>query len=204
MNIIDLENIKKELAKREAANYAFEEGGDMSKDDITLRTTEELNVLVKEFNENTSANASVTIKKIVDEMFEKYAEEDDNMILLSAAFCPERTVYEVEEPFDCINFGWEKYNKLYFPICKEWGDDDYVEYTKDVDRIKAQLSKVDGACYDAEKFYERNNEALNECWYGVIGIMKDYRLVTFVIRDDGMLCDEGGYTTFHNKILYQF
>jgi hypothetical protein len=36
MNKIDIENIKKELAKRKAANYEWKDGGEMNKDDIML------------------------------------------------------------------------------------------------------------------------------------------------------------------------
>ena len=38
MNDIDIANIKKELAKRKAANYEWKDGGEMTKDDVILRT----------------------------------------------------------------------------------------------------------------------------------------------------------------------
>jgi len=50
MNIIDVNNIRKELAKRNAANYDWEDGGEMTKDDIMLRTTKELNELIYSYN----------------------------------------------------------------------------------------------------------------------------------------------------------
>ena len=223
MNKVDLENIKKELAKREAANYVFEGGGELSKDDIMLRTTEELTKLVEDFNNATTNTASAKIREIVDEMFAKYGEEGDNMVLLSAAFCPEREVYEVDEPFS-INFNDDRWNRLYKPICRNWEgscywdrkdmskakiaewDKKWDEYYKDVTRLCEQVDKVNNpvVCSSAEEHYEDDNEALNEYWHGVIGIMKDYRLVAFVIRDDGLLCDEKGYETFHNEVLYQF
>lgn len=34
MNDIDIANIKKELAKRKAANYEWKDGGEMPKDDV--------------------------------------------------------------------------------------------------------------------------------------------------------------------------
>ena len=46
MNNIDIDNIRKELAKRKAANYEWKNGGEMTKDDIMLRTTKELNELL--------------------------------------------------------------------------------------------------------------------------------------------------------------
>ena len=57
---------------------------------------------------------------------------------------------------------------------------------------------------DAYDYWENDNGALNEYWYGVIGIMKDYKVVAFVIRDDGMLCDEKAYISSNNKIIKTF
>ena len=55
---------------------------------------------------------------------------------------------------------------------------------------------------EVTKYWDKENEAINECWYGVHGITKDYRIVAFVIRDDGMLCDEESFDTFYNSTLY--
>lgn len=57
---------------------------------------------------------------------------------------------------------------------------------------------------DAHDYWKDNSDALNEYWYGVIGIMKDYQVVAFVIRDDGMLCDKNGYDTSNNTIVKRF
>lgn len=93
MNNIDIANIKKELAKRKAANYEWKDGGEMTKDDVMLRTTKELNTLLKDY-ENTKKNKiSEKVHKLVDEIFEKYAEKDDNMIPLSCAYRPEYRIY---------------------------------------------------------------------------------------------------------------
>ena len=70
MNNIDIENIKKELAKRKAANYEWKDGGEMTKDDIMLRTTKELNELVTTFNDKSKKIISEQIKKQVDKIFE--------------------------------------------------------------------------------------------------------------------------------------
>ena len=45
--------------------------------------------------------------------------------------------------------------------------------------IKAKIPK-------AEDFWEDNGEALNEYWYGVIAITRDYEIVGFNIRYDGI------------------
>ena len=52
--------------------------------------------------------------------------------------------------------------------------------------------------------WEDNNASLNEYWHGVIGIMKDYRVVAFVIRNDGMLADKRGYENSENQIIKRF
>ena len=218
MNKIDIENIKKELAKRNAANYEWADGGDMVKDDIILRTTKELKQLIKDFENNINQAASIKVKELVDKMFEKYGEEGDNMIALTSAYCPERSTSE-SDPMDIDWGGFEnRYNQLYFPICRNWDCGNYWtrqnkdeetlnkwrekwnEYLTDLNQLQNELKNIKQYC-SAYQYYKDDNDAINECWYGVIGIMKDYRLVSFVIRDDGMLCDEEGYKTFYNSVI---
>ena len=57
---------------------------------------------------------------------------------------------------------------------------------------------------NAYDYQEDNNASLNEYWRGVIGIMKDYRVVAFVIRNDRILADEHGYENSENKIVRRF
>ena len=71
MNDIDIANIKKELAKRKAANYEWKDGGEMAKDDVILRTTKELKAFINDY-ENTKNQISEKLHKLVDEIFEKY------------------------------------------------------------------------------------------------------------------------------------
>ena len=49
MNKIDITNIKKELAKREADNYEWADGGEMTKDAVMLCTSKELNDLINDY-----------------------------------------------------------------------------------------------------------------------------------------------------------
>lgn len=214
MNKIDLTNIEKELAKRKAAHYEFKTGGDMSQDEITSHTDEELTSLMENFVNNTENAASVEVKKIVDEIFEKYGENDDNIIVISAAYCPERTVYASDDPFEDIYFDDEVWNKVFHPVCSKWSTTGYWgrqnldeknlskweakwdEYYKDIDRLKKQLDKIKKAYYDAQDYYEEDNDSLNEYWYGVIGITRDYKLTTFVIRNDGLLSDGDAYEIY--------
>lgn len=221
MNKADIENINKELKKRSASNYKWNEKGDLTKDEVMLRTTKELQQLIDDFKNNETKTAADKVKKIVDELFAKYGEEGDNMIVFSAAYVPERTTYECEEPLADINFNWREYNKLYLPICRNWEcagywdrkdrdakelaewDKKWEEYYKDIDRLKEEIYKIK-EIVPAEELWEDDNDALNELWYGVVGIMKDYKVVSFVIREDGMLCDEDSYQSFHNSIDYEF
>ena len=218
MNEIDIKNIQKELTKRKAANYEWEAGGKLSKNEIINYTNEELNKLVKDFENNIKSETANKIKKLVDEMFTKYGKENDNMIAVYAANYTDRCVCN-QEPLENIDWnGFDnKYNKLYFPICSTWDCGNYwTRRNKQKDILEQWKAKWDKYYQDililrnlfnemnissAKKYYDDHNDALNECWYGVIGIMKDYRIVAFVIRDDGMLCDEESYNTFYNKII---
>lgn len=196
MNSIDKKNIK-ELIKLMEFKPEFEEGGEISISDLLNKDINQLKDLVKAFDDRAQKAGESKVKELVDTIFNKFGDEESNMIVLSAAYVPERTTYELEEPLECINFdGFEhRYNKLYYPIDIQDG-----EFT---DLCNELYSYVFGALEIpiAEEFWSDDNDALNEYWYGVIGIMKDYKIVSFVIRDDGMLCDENGYVSFHNSII---
>ena len=139
MNNIDIDNIKKELAKRKADNYEWKDGGEMTKDDIMLRTTKELNALLKDYENDKNNKISENIHKLVDEIFEKYSDEDDNMIPLSCAYRPEYQIYGDEgmEIYESISFtdiddGYN-HNPFIKPIGRNWvGDDDrWEKYAED-------------------------------------------------------------------------
>lgn len=216
MNKTDIANIKKELAKRKAANYKWSEGGDMSKDDVMLRTTKELETLVSDFNNNKKTIAEQEVKKLVNEIFAEFSDNpEDNMIVLGACnyYEDSRCVNKCDDPLYSINFNGfaHKYNKIAYPIGRDWDIPNWNnENTIDKDRYKKLIKKSnkiienfgDLGLSSIEKFWDDDNDALNECWYGVHAITKDYKIVTFVIRDDGMLCDEEGFETFHNSIIY--
>lgn len=219
MNDIDIKNIKKELRKRSAAEYDFEAGGDLTQGNLTCATTEELKQLINEYSNNKKTISSENIKKIVDEIFEKYGEWNDNMIVLGACnyYDEDRHVSFVEEPLKEIDFDGfgHDYNKLAFPIGRNYDlswydydhgnyvngadDDKYEELMKGVQNIVALMPDLGLA--NMEKYWDNDNEAINEMWYGVHAITKDYQIVAFVIRDDGMLCDENSFDSFHNSIL---
>ena len=222
MNKVDIKNIKKELEKRKTANYIFQKGGDLSQSEILNTTTEDLNKMIEDFLDDEKTNAGQEIKKIVDEIFEKYADDTDNIVVLGACnyYDEDRHVSFVGEPLKEIDFDGfgHDYNKLAYPIgrnydLRAWSydngyyiggadDDKYEELLKDVQKIIALMPDL--GLTDIENYWDDNNDAINECWYGVHAITKDYKIVTFVIRDDGMLCDDEDkcFNSFHNKILY--
>lgn len=219
MNKFDIENIEKEITKREAANYKFTKGGDLTKDNIEAKSTKELKKLIKDFNNNKKSRSSDKIKSIVDEIFEKFGEDEDNMIVLGACnyYEDSRHISLSDDPLADINFDGfgHRYNKLAYPIGRDfdisyhdWGSDtDYEgeddEKMQELYRLAQKIEQFfkDLGLQNIEEYWDDNNDALNDLWYGVHAITKDYKIVTFVIRNDGMLCDEEGFDTFHNNII---
>ena len=195
MNNIDIENIKKELAKRKAANYECKDGGEMTKDDIMLRTTKELNELLKNY-ENTKKNKiSENIHKLVDDIFKKYAEDADNMIPLSCTNRPEYRLYgdtgiEVYSSVMLSDIDGYNNNPHIKPIARNWFEEDkrWETYAEDLAKLIDETSKVKVPY--AEEEFEDDGESLNEYWYGIIAITRNYKIVRFVMRDDGLPEDD--------------
>lgn len=184
MNNTDIANIKKELAKRKAANYEWKDGGEMTKDDIMLRTTNELNELLKNYENTKNNKISENIHKLVNDMFEKYAEDDDNMIPLSCAYRPEYRIYGETgiEVYDSVTFSdIDGYNDNPYikPIARNWFEDDerWEKYIIDLNKLVDEIDKTKVPY--AEKFWEDDGESLNQYWYGVIAITRDYKIVGF-------------------------
>ena len=191
MNNTDITNIKKELAKRKVANYEWKDGGEMNKDDIMLSTTNELNELLKNYENAKKNKISDTIHKLVDEIFKKYAEKDDNMIPLSCAYRPEYRLYgdtgiEVYCSVTLSDVDGYNDNPHVKPIARNWFEEDerWESYTNDL--IKLVDATADARVPYAEEHWEDNGESLNEYWYGVIAITRDYKIVGFEMRDDGL------------------
>ena len=220
INKVDIENIEKELKARKTASYSIKSGGTLSKEELKGKSESELKQLISDFKSSKETIAIREIKELVDNLFKKYGEEGDNMIAISCAYVPERKTYADEEgPLSAIDFNGfgHRYNKLYYPICSDWEcanywgrkdrikeeleewDKKWEEYWQDINELQGKLDDID--IPTAEEYWGNDNDALNECWFGVIGIMKDYRIVAFVIRNDGMLSDEDDYESFYNKVV---
>ena len=204
MNDIDAKNIRRILEWRRQKPF-FEVGGIFSEEELDKVTTAELENWLK----GSEDGHKPKFKALVDAFFEKYGKEGDNIILLTSAnnYGSGATLVDYDEDtpwwsgeYSIINFDGfnHEYNKLFYPV--QIGEDD--EEGKTMWEEIVELSSMVGIT-DAETYWteESDDVALNEMWYGVIGIMKDYKAVAFVIRDDGMLCDEEGIDEGENAIL---
>jgi hypothetical protein len=202
MKNTDIFNIRKVLEYRKI-KPGFKDGGDLSFEEINSKSTEELENLL------TTNNQSVIpeIKALVDQIFQKFSDNpEDNMIALWAANYDDdgHNVYDQGCPMTSISFNGfsHEYNKFYYPIGSAWDINDVPkEYKNLTDQLKEKCELV--GIKSAKDYYKDDNDALNEIWYGVIGIMKDYRVVAFVIRTDGMLCEEDSMDDYTNEILMQ-
>ena len=222
MNKTDVKNMKsllkwRELSRKVSKGADYDMEGEIKFDVLSEYSDDELNQKIQEFEEAEKKKAAGKFRSLIDAFFEKWGDEGDNMIVLSGAYVPERMTEEMEDPVNDINWYWTKYNQLYHavgsqqPSCsysavcdlpkaeREKREKLWDQFWADMEPIQKEARKL--KIPTAEKYWEDDNDALNELWCGVIGVMKDYRIVSFVIRDDGMLCDEEGYETFHNSIL---
>lgn len=200
MKDTDILNIRKVLEYKKI-KPGFKGGGDLSFEEINSKSTEELENLLTTNNQLVIPE----IKALVDQIFQKFSDNpEDNMIALWAARYDEHYIYDQGCPMTSISFDGfsHRHNKFYYPIGSTWDFDDVPkEYRNLTDQVKEKCELV--GIKSAEDYYKDNNDALNEIWYGVIGIMKDYRVVAFVIRNDGVLCEEDSMGEDTNEILMQ-
>ena len=206
MNYTDLKNMTDLLKYREVVSKgpAFEsKNSTIAKEELEKYSIDELKDKIYQFEHSEETKYTKELKNLVDKMFNKYGKDGDNMIAVWDANVVKRDIWEGEDPLSDIYWkGFEhKYNKLYYPICT---NDENVpgEYYEDIDKLADILRNL--KIKDAYDYWEDNNASLNEYWHGVIGIMKDYRVVAFVIRNDGILADEHGYENSENKIVRRF
>jgi hypothetical protein len=221
MNDFDLNYLKERISWLRRKEPTFPKEGELNFKDICYKSADELEVIVKEYESEKAAKATVKIKEIVDKIFELYGEEGDNMIVTSMVYVPDRTTFTVDEYLERIYFDGfaHKYNPFYYPVSRGWKHSHYkmtkeeleawrATYGVKFDKLYELSEELNTLLYsigidDAESHWVDNNDALNEYWYGVVGITKDYKVVSFVIRDDGMLCDERSMESTHNSILKQ-
>lgn len=214
MNEIDVKNMELIIELRNEFKRRWKEGGDIAANEIWPLSNDTVKRNIEQYKLLEKQKRSSKIKELIDQIFAKCSDPDGseneyNTIILSAANRYEddyRYACAADEPFDSID--WEhyahRYNSLYFPVnevieCRPSAYELYIE-------LKHEIAKL--GIPDALDFW-RESDAINECWYGCIGIMKDYKIVSFVIRNDGMLSSENELETpnvakdYYNHILME-
>lgn len=202
MNKADIANIKKVIALKKAEQFVASKGGEYTISQLKLLTIEDLQKMLDDETNKKKATLKIDIKRQVDNIFNKFGEDSDNMIVLSACYFPDHEVWQVEFPMEDIDFARDdEYNTIANPIGRYWDvknneknhgkDDELFDLTRDLEKTLKKYGIGDSFYY-----FEDDNDALNEYWYGVVAITRDYRVVKFVIRDDGMVCNDDG--TFNN------
>ena len=215
MNEIDVKNMELIIELRNEFKRRWKEGGDITANEIWSLSNDTVERNIEQYKLLEKQKRSSKIKELIDQIFAICNEPDEdgnveefNTIVLTAANKYEDCRYAspADEPFDIIDwdhFG-HRYNSLYFPIneeieCHPKAYELYIE-------LKHEITKL--GIPDAEDFW-RESDAVNECWYGCIGIMKDYKIVSFVIRDDNMLSSGNELETpnvakdYYNHILME-
>lgn len=194
MNRIDCHNFKLIIELQEKFKKEWiAPGGTYEANEIWPLPTEELKQQVEQYKKQVVEQAKPRIREIIDHVFKVFSDygwsPENNTIVLYAATAYDGYTIKVpdEEILDRIDFDnyRPKYNKFYFPV---------NIYDKEIrDKVKNEIRELRNLLNDigtptAEGNW-LNSDALNEYWYGCIGVMKDYKVVSFVIRGDGILCD---------------
>lgn len=198
MNDIDVKNIKKFIAKIEAQNFKFEDGGQCTYEYLDSLSLSDLKAMLSDYKNRKKHIFVQGFKKKVDEIFEKFAEEGENVIVLTCCNADEsgRSVvtFEDENPMELIDFeGFaHKYNKQWHPVGESFFyEDDTTDKKKELTEKSYELLNdlLNSKQIEPIEEYYNEDDGVNFVWFGVYGVNKDYEVVTFVIRDDGMLSD---------------
>lgn len=187
MNDIDYANIKKELRARTSK---FILGGTIDEADIKKMSIEDLRFALAEHDKDVSEERVEKIRNIVDELFETYGKEDNNMIILE---CVKKEFYSFMHnvPLTKINFINAEQNTQCFPIGMDWAIDEQILNEKFFvlsGEISAELMFLGEA--DAWNIFKHNDYLNDSNFYGVTAITRDYHYVSFVMREDGILLND--------------
>lgn len=196
MNDIDVKNINKFIAKIEAQNFKFKDGGDCTYEYLDSLSLSELKGLVSDYKNRQKHIFSQGFKQKVDEIFEKFAEEGENIIILTCCNADESgryvTEFEYDNPLSLIDFSTHKCNEMWYPVGSSlyYDEEDNEKsdelYSKSKELLNDLLSNNQIEPIDD---YYNEDESVNFYWFGVYGVTKDYEVVSFVIRDDGILLE---------------
>ena len=221
MNEFDIKNIKKELEKRKIDSYDWWSGeGTIPFCELTEKSTKELNKLLNDYENSKRINAEAEIKKLVDEIFTEFGDEEDNMIILGGGnyYDEDRCFNEltIDELLRDINFNDARYNPHAHPVGHnldvsrygyrghEGNKEDDEKFNKLVNKSKELTDKLSNLPIKSiDEYWSNNNDSLNEMWHGCHAITRDYKIYTFVIRDDGLFLNaHDGFESFWNHVLY--
>ena len=142
------------------------------------------------------------IRSLVDQIFKEFSTPEDNMIALWAINNglrwdedEEKKVYHLcphEINYKRYLKTAKKRNPFYYPIGTGTSDRKVLPWKEDTipERYRELIEKLRGLCLsigikDAESYY--NDYGINAYWAGVVGITKDYKVISYVIRHDGVL-----------------
>ena len=198
MNTYDIENIKKIIKSRKPIKYS--DKGEESIDKFKTMSTDELETIVKDFKNNSVKKASEEFKEIVKYLFDTYAKEKDNIIILSECFGDYdggRELYSIDDEFgtytDFSIIDFSKYNKwaktLNFVEGEEDEDWDYEcrEVISDVDEKYDILWKLMPELKIPTASYIYSEDAGVNCeWHGYVAVTNDYKIITFICKHDMM------------------
>lgn len=181
MNWVDVKNIKAVIEFKTMTAPKIVKGGEYDKDSLMDMSVEALEQLVKDFEDNWRKNNIAEVKRLVDDMFAEYGKENSNVIVLQG--CHQdldfgRNLWDVDDALEYIDFDYEG-GEFVCPIEHSHRDDR-------ISRLRALLFDLG---LDSLDDHYKNNDYVNTLWYGCYGITADYKVVGFVIRDDGWGCD---------------
>lgn len=192
MNKIDIKNIKA-IIDWKLARPKFEKGGDIPKSaNLYGKSITDLKKMIEE-------NSVIVVPKVrncIDKYFEKIANRLSNTIILwsvNRADWTDTLIQHEEESYDIIDFDYamKKQDSGLFvadPIDIEDQSDIAISNQWELyDELKNAV--IECGCDDAEKAFE-DSEAINPEWYGVVAVTRDYKLIHFVIRDDGAFVED--------------
>lgn len=218
MNKFDIKNIKKELEKRKINSYNWWSGeGTIPFCELTEKSTEELNDLLNDYVNSKRINAEAEIKKLADEIFAEFGDEEDNMIILGGGnyYDEDRCFNEltIDELLERIDFNDEQYNPHAHPVGRNlnitsWNHKGDKEDNKKFDKLIKKSNELANKLSNLpiksiNEYWSNNNDSLNEIWCGCHAITRDYKIYAFVIRDDGLFLNaSAGFESFWNHVLY--
>lgn len=194
MNEIDAKNIK-EIIKQREKKAKFMTGGEIDIDLLNEQSTNELKRMLKEFANSTKGLFEDQLRKQVDRIFEQYGMSHNNMIVFD---CTRWSDWERELSTDCEIIDIEFDNcesELIKPITSHNIDS---RYWKEVEILTDILAKL--KCPYANKFF-KYYDSVNEEWYGCLAITRNYKVVPFVIRDDGYFTDDKYFSQILDEVL---